>query len=81
MNTSSIKTRAFTVYGVTFMQLSGGVAWSNRLHTDVDPVVAFEAARRGGLRPIEAVRQGRFTEVTLANKASGTGPATTSCEV
>jgi hypothetical protein len=77
----SVKTRAFTVYGVTFMQSSGGMAWSNRLHTDADPVVAFEAARRGGLRPIEAKRVGGVTEVTLAQRPRGTTTAMTSCEV
>ena len=45
-------------HGVTFQRVG------DRLLTDVEPALAFEAARRGGLRPIEAKRLRSHTEVT-----------------
>ncbi len=45
-------------HGVTFQRVG------DRLLTDVEPPLAFEAARRSGLRPIEAKRLRSHTEVT-----------------
>ena len=48
-------------HGVTFQRVG------DRLLTDVEPPLAFEAARRSGLRPIEAKRLRSHTEVTCEN--------------
>lgn len=54
-------------HGVTFVRMG------DRFLTEADPVLAFEAARRGGLRPIEAKRGPSHTEVTCesAKRMSG----------
>lgn len=67
-----------TVYGVTFTRIER----ATKLFTTEAPALAFEAARRGGLRPIEAKRVGGVTEVHLHGRpTNGTLSAMTPSEV
>ena len=73
----SLDLRVITTHGVTFVPTSQ----ASKVFTTDPPAMAFEAARRGGLQPIEAKRVSGVTEVTLAQKPRGTTTAMTSCEV
>ena len=69
--------RVITTHGVTFVPTSE----AGKVFTTEAPALAFEAARRGGLRPIEAKRVRGVTEVTLAQRPRGTTTAMTTSEV